>query len=150
MSDIEKLKDEYIDHMMNPRNYGKIDDYDAKGIGKNPYNNELVEIYLKVAGDKIEDIKFQALGCMSTVVGGSIFTDMVKGESLDEAVFTAEDFLDKLKNAPASERACGEMVAKAFLAAVENLKNRREGSDEKEHTLFISEDCITELQNETE
>ncbi|NPA82212.1 MAG: FeS assembly protein SufA, partial [Epsilonproteobacteria bacterium] len=39
MSDIEKLKDEYIDHMMNPRNYGKIDDYDAKGIGKNPYNN---------------------------------------------------------------------------------------------------------------
>ncbi len=150
MSDLEKLKDEYIDHMMNPRNYGKIEEYDAKGVGKNPLNSELVEIYLKVDNDMIEDIKFQAVGCMSTVVGGSIFTDMVKKESLKEAVFAAEDFLEKLKNAPPSERACGEMVAKAFLASVENLKNRKNGMDEMEHTLFISEDCVTELENETE
>ena len=150
MSDIEKLKDEYIDHMMNPRNYGKIEDFDAKGIGKNPLNNELVEMYLKTDGEIIKDIKFQAIGCMSTVVGGSIFTDMVRQESLKEAIDVAQDFLNKLQNAPASERACGEMVAKAFLAAVENLKNRREGKEEMEHTLNISQDCVTELKNETE
>ncbi len=151
MSDIQKLKDEYIDHMMNPRNYGKIEEYSGKGIGKNPYNNELVEMYLKIKdSDIIENITFQAIGCMSTIVGGSIFTDMIKGESIKEAVDVAEEFLKNLKNAPVEERACGEMVAKAFLASVENYKKRKEGEDEKEHTFFISEDCVTELQNETE
>ena len=151
MSDIQKLKDEYIDHMMNPRNYGKIEDESGKGVGKNPYNNELVEIYVKIKEpDTIENITFQAIGCMSTIVGGSIFTDMVKGESVKEAVEVAEEFLENLKNAPVTERACGEMVAKAFLAAVKNYENRKRGEDEKEHTLFISEDCVTELENETE
>jgi len=151
MSNIQKLKDEYIDHMMNPRNYGKLPIYDGKGIGKNPYNNELVEIYIQVAKDSvITNVTFQAIGCMSTVVGGSIFTDMVKNETVSEAVSATEEFLKKLVNAPIEDRACGEMVAKAFLAAVKNYENKKEGKNEDEHTLFISENCVTELKNETE
>ena len=145
MSDRDKLKDEYIDHMTNPRNYGSIDDYDGKGVGKNPYNNELVEIYLKVNDNKIiEDIKFQAIGCMSTVVIGSIFTDMVKGESLDEARDVSEEFLEKMKKAPIEERACGEMVAKGYLAAEINYKNRKDGESEEEYIKLISSDCVVE------
>ncbi len=143
MSDREALKDEYLDHMMNPRNYGVIKDENAKGIGINPNNNELVEIYLQVDKDKtIQDIKFQAIGCMSTIVTGSIFTDIIKGESLDEASDVAEEFLEKVKFAPEEERACSEMVAKSFLASVVNFSNREEGKDEKEYSLAISTDCV--------
>ncbi len=144
MSEREKLKDEYIEHMTNPKNYGSIDKYDAKGIGQNPYNNELVEIYLKVDKQTIKDIKFQAIGCMSTVVIGSIFTDMVKGESLDEARDVAEEFLEKMKSAPLEERACGEMVAKGYLAAEINYENRQKGELEDEYIKLISSDCVVE------
>ena len=145
MSDREALKDEYIDHMVNPRNYGTIDKQDGKGIGKNPMNNELVELYLKVDSDEnIEDIKFQAIGCMSTVVTGSIFTDIVKGESLVEAEDVADEFLKKLENAPAEERACAEMVAKSFMAAQLNFYHKRDGKDEDEYVLHISNDCMVD------
>ena len=138
---IQELKDEYIDHMMNPRNYGKIENYDALGVGKNPFNNELVNLYLKVNDDIIEDVKFECIGCMSTVVTGSIFTDMIKGETVQEAEDVALEFIANLANAPIEQRACGEMVAKAYLAAYENLKHRRAGQDEESFTMQISNDC---------
>ena len=142
MADLEALKEEYIDHMMNPRNYGKVDNPDAVGIGKNPHNNEMVEIYLKLDGDVIKEIKFMAIGCMSTIVTGSIFTDMLVGETIAEGESVAEEFIANLVNAPEEQRACGEMVAKAFLAALVNLEHRRSGKDEEAYTLIISEDCV--------
>jgi nitrogen fixation NifU-like protein len=144
MADIEALKDEYIDHMMNPRNYGKIENYSAKGIGKNPNNNELVEMYIKVTQNILVDVKFLAIGCMSTIVTGSIFTDMIIGETIEEAESVVDDFIKGLDNAPPETKACGEMVAKSFMAALINLENRANGKDEDEYTLLISEDCITD------
>ena len=138
---IAELKDEYIDHMMNPRNYGKIENHDAFGIGKNPFNNELVNMHLKVKDGIIEDVKFECIGCMSTVVTGSIFTDMIVGESLEEAEDVALEFIKNLEKAPIEQRACGEMVAKAFLAAYENYKNRQAGKNEESFTMQISSDC---------
>jgi len=138
---IQELKDEYIDHMMNPRNYGKVENPDAFGIGKNPFNNELVNLYLKVDGDTIKEIKFECIGCMSTVVTGSIFTDMIEGETIQEAEDVANEFIANLENAPIEQRACGEMVAKAYLASYENLKHRRDGKDEESFTMQISSDC---------
>ncbi len=146
---IQELKDEYIDHMMNPRNYGKIESEDALGVGKNPFNNELVNLYLKVDGDMIKEIKFECIGCMTTVVTGSIFTDMIENETVQEAEDVAQEFIANLDNAPLEQRACGEMVAKAYLAAYENLKHRREGKDEKSFTMHISTDCYPqEIQEE--
>lgn len=146
MADIEALKDEYIDHMMHPRNYGKIDNYSGKGIGKNPNNNELVEMYLKVTQNILVDIKFQAIGCMSTIITGSIFTEMVTGETIQEAESVMEDFVKGLENAPPETKACGEMVAKSFIAALVNVANRENGKDENEYTLLISEDCVIEQE----
>ncbi len=143
-SDPQALRDEYIDHMMNPRNYGKLESPSALGIGKNPNNGELVELYLKVGDDKIEDIRFQAIGCMSTIVTGSIFTDMIKGETIAEAEDVVEDFLGRIKNAPPEQRACAEMVAKAFMAALLNLEERKSGKEVESYTLMISEDCVTD------
>ncbi len=144
MADLEALKEEYLDHMMNPRNYGTIGQADAKGVGQNPLNNEMVEIYLRLDGDTIKEIKFMAIGCMSTIVTGSIFTDMLVGETIAEGESVAEEFLKNLVNAPEEQRACGEMVAKAFLAALVNLDHRRQGKEEESYTLVISENCGVE------
>ena len=114
------------------------------GIGKNPNNGELVEIYLKIDGEIITDIRFQAIGCMSTIVTGSIFTDMIKGETIAEAEDVVEDFLKRIETAPPEQKACAEMVAKAFMAALLNLEERKCGKEAESYTLMISEDCITD------
>ncbi len=143
MSNREELKAEYIDHLMHPRNYGEMEDYNGKGIGKNPHNNELVEMYLRIDKDQnIEDIKFQSIGCASTSVTGSIFTDIVKGEQLSEAEDVADEFLKKVKDAPIETRACAEMVVKGFMAAQVNYLHKNEGKEEESYTLLISEDCV--------
>ena len=139
----EALKDEYIDHMMNPRNYGVIANYSGKGIGNNPNNNEMVEMYVSIEKEVLMNLKYQAIGCTTTVAGASIFTDMICGETLEEAVSVAKQVLKKLETAPEEDRACGEMVVTSFLASLQNYENRKTG-DEKEYSLNIANDCPTE------
>ncbi len=143
-NDTQALRDEYIDHMMNPRNYGTLEEPSAVGIGKNPHNNELVELYLKVEEDRIEEIAFQAIGCMSTIVTGSIFTDMIKGETIAEAEDVVEDFLGRIEEAPPEQQACAEMVAKSFMAALVHLQRRKEGDSSPSYTLSIGGECISD------
>jgi nitrogen fixation NifU-like protein len=138
MSDIRKISKEYLEHLMSPKNYGKLSHYQGKGIGINPHNSERVEIYIAVdTTNTITDIKFQAIGCTTTVTGASILTDMIKGESVQEALDVTQEALGQLENAPAQERACGEMVAVALLAAVESFQ-----SNDPEATKTINSDCL--------
>ena len=120
MQDNEELNEMmqlYVDHMANPRNYGKMDSYDAIGIGKNPDNGESVVVYFTL-DDKgiIDDIAFQVKACSTTVVSGSIFTETVKGVDLEEALVLSNIMLDKLDELPPEDAACSEIVTMAFLA----------------------------------
>lgn len=137
-----ELYDITMDHMMNPRNYGKLENPDGQGIGKNPENGEMVIVYLKMDGDRIEDIRFQAKACMTTIIAGSIFTDTVKGSTIDEAKDLAQIMLGKLDQMPPEEAACSEMVAQAFLAALDHYEAKKRDPEAIVPTHMISRACI--------
>lgn len=84
-----KVDEELIEHMSNPQNYGALENPDAMGIGENPENDEKVIITLRVSREseslRIIDIKFQAIGCMTTVVAGSVITGEAKGLTFSTA-----------------------------------------------------------------
>ncbi len=141
MRDEEAFKDKYEEHLINPKNYGNMDEYDARGIGKSQNKKESVEIYLRVENDLITDIKFEAFGCTNTVVIGSMFTHMIKGHTMQDANAVMISFLKGIQNAPSQTKACGEIVAKAFTATQLNYKNRLCGNPEDFHILSIGEDC---------
>ena len=142
--DEKELYDTTMDHMMNPRNYGKLDDADAVGIGKNPQNGEMVIVYLKISDGKIEDIKFQAKACMTTVIAGSIFTQTVKGASVEEGRELTSIMLEKLDLMPPEEAACSEMVAEAFLAALDHYEAKKSDPDAPPSTRMITKACAVE------
>ena len=76
-----------LDHFKNPRNVGTLEGPDvASGRVGNPICGDLMEIYIKVIDDKIDDIKFKTFGCGSAVATSSMITEMVKGKTLDEAM----------------------------------------------------------------
>ena len=143
----EELYDITMDHMMNPRNYGKLENPDAMGIGKNPDNGEMVIVYLKMEGDRIEEIRFQAKACMTTVIAGSIFTETVAGTTVEEAKELTKIMIDKLDGMPPEEAACSEMVAEAFLAALDQWEAKKSDPDAIVPTHIISRACAVPAES---
>ena len=74
-----------LDHFRNPRNVGTLEGDDvAVGRVGNPICGDLMEIYIRVKDDRIEDIKFRTFGCGSAIATSSMITEMVQGLTLDE------------------------------------------------------------------
>lgn len=136
--------EQLMKHMMNPQNYGEMESSDAIGVGKNPQNGEKVAIYLKVkAGDEpiIEDISFQAIGCTTTIVAGSIITSEAKGVTFSRAEELISITLGMLDNVPPEDAACSEMVALALQASMDTYKERQKDSDFPMISYIIRTDC---------
>jgi nitrogen fixation NifU-like protein len=75
-----------LDHFMNPRNVGEIENPDGFGRTLNPINQYLTDIYLRVKDGCIDDIKFKTFGCVVTIAAASALTTGVKGKSLSEII----------------------------------------------------------------
>ncbi len=139
---------EILEHMMEPKNYGVIEDSDCEGLGENPQNGEKVALYAKIENNRILDIKFQAIGCSSTIVAGSIFTDSVKNELIEEADILADKILDMLDDKPSEEAACSEMVVMAYKSMYQNYSDRLKDKNALVVSKSISYSCEIEQKEE--
>jgi nitrogen fixation NifU-like protein len=74
-----------MDHFMNPRNQGEIENPDGVGEVGNPKCGDIMKIFLRVRDGRIEDVKFQTFGCGAAVATSSMATELVKGKTLEEA-----------------------------------------------------------------
>ena len=139
---------EILEHMMEPKNYGVLENSDCEGLGENPQNDEKVALYAKIEDNRILDIKFQAIGCSSTIVAGSIFTDSVKGELISEADILANKILDMLDDKPSEEAACSEMVVMSYKSMYQNYIDRLSDKDATVISKSISYSCQIEEKEE--
>ena len=143
MSDLDPS---IIEHMANPHNYGPMENPDAMGIGENPENGEKVVIYLKVKEENgepiIEDIKFQAIACMTTVVAGSIITHEAENISFETGNELIGATLGMLDSVPPAEAACSEMVALSLQAAMDTYRAKKEDPNVGTITYKIENSCI--------
>ena len=133
-----------VEHMMNPQNYGKIEDADATGMGKNPQNGEKVAVYLKVEAQDdplITDIAFQAIGCTTTVVAGSIVTSEAKNIHFTRAEELVSTTLGMLENQSPEDAACTEMVALALKAALDTYAEKQKDPEFTMLSYHIQTDC---------
>ena len=93
MSELNDLYQEVIlDHSRHPHNYHAMADASRKAEGYNPLCGDQVTVYLKLNGDKIEDISFEGKGCAISKSSASVMTDIVKGKSKNEAATIFEKF----------------------------------------------------------
>ena len=72
-----------MDHFMNPRNVGKIEDADGVGEVGNAKCGDIMKIYLKIEDDTVTDVKFNTFGCGSAIASSSMATELIKGKKLD-------------------------------------------------------------------
>ena len=115
-----------MDHFMNPRNVGEIED--ASGVGEvgNAKCGDIMKIYIKVDdNDVITDVKFKTFGCGAAVATSSMATEMVKGKSIDEALqLTNKAVAEALDGLPPVKMHCSLLAEQAIHAAVEDYQKK--------------------------
>lgn len=115
-----------MEHFMNPKNVGTMDDPDGHGKVGNPICGDLMEIFIKVKDDKIEDIRFQTFGCGSAIATSSMVSEMAKGMRLDEAMkITRNDVADELDGLPPVKMHCSNLAADALHEAIKDYKRKK-------------------------
>lgn len=137
----EELSQEILEHLMHPKNYGQIDPHNGVGMGYDAKTSEFVIIYLHVTDARIENIGFATNGCQDTVVLGSMFTEMIKGDTLSNAHRALELMRTQMHESSASQQACAEMVLCAFEAAEQNTDARAKGDTDMMHKKMINQSC---------
>jgi nitrogen fixation NifU-like protein len=145
----KELSDEIIDHLMKPKNYGQINPSNGVGMGYDPKTQEFVIFYLHVKDEKLENVGFATNGCQDTVVLGSMFTEMIKGDTLANAKRASVLMKEQIENAPASQQACADMVLTSFDAALLNYVHLEDGKEELMYKIAIAQSCDIKEENES-
>ena len=110
-----------MDHFMNPRNVGTIED--ASGVGEvgNAKCGDIMKIYLKIENDIIEDVKFETFGCGSAIASSSMATEMIMGKSIHEALaLTNAAVCEALDGLPAHKVHCSVLAEEAIKNALKD------------------------------
>ena len=111
---------------MNPHNVGVIEDPDGYGKVGNPVCGDLMEIFIRVRNDVIEDIRFRTFGCGSAIATSSMVTDLAKGKTLDEAMeITRDDVATELEGLPPRKMHCSNLAADALHAAIQDYREKQ-------------------------
>jgi len=137
----EGMNPEVLEHLMNPKNYGKLDDANGIGVALDEKTKEYVIFYILLNGDVLDNVSFATNGCQDTVVIGSMFSEMIKTNDIEYAKKAIEKMHAKLGEMTPQQKICAELVFTAFIAALKNHDNRAEGKDEELHLLKMKESC---------
>ena len=110
-----------MDHFMNPRNVGVIEN--ASGVGEvgNAKCGDIMKIYLKIENDIIEDVKFETFGCGSAIASSSMATEMILGKSIHEAMALPNKAVaEALDGLPANKLHCSVLAEEAIKNALKD------------------------------
>jgi len=119
--------EQVMDHFMNPRNMGEMEDPSGVGTVGNAKCGDIMRIYIKVEDNVITDVKFKTFGCGAAIATSSKATEIVKGMPLDEALnVTNKMVMDALGGLPPVKVHCSVLAEEALHAAIQDYKDRLE------------------------
>ena len=121
-----------MDHFQNPKNVGEIPDADGVGTVGNAHCGDIMQMYIKVNGNKITEAKFKTFGCGAAIATSSILTERIKGATLDEALNISEETSKEvLSQLPKEKIPCFTLATDALKLAVEECRCKLAGFHEK-------------------
>ena len=163
MNEQKELEAEIGRHLMQPENYGKLEDADCVGVGVDHATKSYVIMYIKRDDSSIKDVMFGTNGTQDTTTLGSLFTEMIKGDTIEGAIETTsaldKDLQESYTAIPAPkvdatkpegeqvERVSTEhqdsanMVLTAFRAAMRHYDRKQSGIEEEQFEMSIVKTC---------
>ena len=140
-----------MDHFMNPRNVGELENPDGTGTYGSPVCGDMMQIQIKVENDVITDAKFKTFGCGSAIASSSMATSMIIGKTIDEALeISNKQIIEELGGLPAVKVHCSVLADHAIKSAIydyaekngktyKGLEGFDPNADEDDHDHIIEE-----------
>jgi nitrogen fixation protein NifU and related proteins len=114
-----------LDHFERPRNAGEVADPDASIQIENPVCGDLLKLTLKLSGDRIEEIRFLAKGCVSSIACGSALTELVRGRTVAMArELGNEQLVGSIGMLPPASSHASHLALDALAAALDQLTGK--------------------------
>lgn len=163
MDEQASLKAEIGKHLMQPENYGKLENADCTGVGIDNTTQSYVIMYMNLSNTHIVDVMFGSNATQDVNTLGSLFTEMIKGDEIVNALKTTlglEQDLQKSyaeipapkidKTKPEGEQVehvsteyqdSANMVLTAFRAAMRHYDRKKGGIQEDQFEMNIVKSC---------
>lgn len=117
-----------MDHFINPRNMGEIEDADGIGEVGNPGSGDVTKLFLKIEDNRIIDVKFKTFGCGAAIAASSMTTELIKGKTIDEALsISNEAVAEALGGLPPAKQHCSVLAEEALKIAIEDYRKKKAG-----------------------
>ena len=109
-----------MDHFMNPRNVGEIENASGVGTVGNAKCGDIMRMYLDIDDNGIiQDVKFKTFGCGAAVATSSMATELVKGKTIQQALeVTNKAVMEALDGLPPVKVHCSLLAEEAIHAAL--------------------------------
>jgi len=149
MSELTDLYQEVIlDHNRRPRNFRALEQASRTQEGYNPLCGDRLTVYVKLAGDVIEDVSFQGTGCAISKASASLMTDALKGKTVVQARAIFDQFHDMVTSSP--ETPAADLGKLSVLSGVREYPTRIKCASLAWHTLkaAVSDDKAGPISTE--
>lgn len=80
----ELYRDVILDHNKRPRNFGALSPADAEADGHNALCGDRLRVAMRLAGDRISEVRFEGKGCAISVASASLMTEAIRGRTRAE------------------------------------------------------------------
>ena len=145
MSQVTEYSEKVMDHFMNPRNVGEMENPSGVGTVGNAKCGDIMRMYLDIDENRVvKEAKFKTFGCGAAVATSSMATELVKGKTVQEALeVTNKAVMEALDGLPPVKIHCSLLAEEAIHAAlwdyakkndivIEGLKEQVNDIDETE------------------
>ena len=125
----QKVIDRFENVLKNPTKHsvGRFDPNDADiatGLAGAPACGDVMKLQLKIKDNIITDVKFKTYGCGSAIASSTMFVDMLKGKTIQNANQIKDKDIAEALDLPAIKLHCSVLAEDAIRQAIENWKNK--------------------------
>lgn len=106
---------------------GRFDPTDpnvATGMTGAPSCGDVMRLQLKLNGDTIEDVKFKTYGCGSAIASSTMFVEMLKGKTVEEAKQIKDKDIAKALDLPPIKLHCSVLAEESIAKALEDWETK--------------------------
>ena len=98
----------------------------ATGMTGAPACGDVMKLQLKIdpGNNRIVDVKFKTYGCGSAIASSTMFVEMLKGSTIEEAKQIKDKDIAEALNLPAIKLHCSVLAEDSIRKAIEDWENR--------------------------
>jgi len=127
MSQVTEYSEKVMDHFMNTRNVGEMENPSGVGTVGNAKCGDIMRMYLDIDENRVvKEAKFKTFGCGSAIASSSMATEMIIGKTIDEALDIGnKKIVDELGGLPAVKIHCSVLAEQAVRSALSDYYTRQ-------------------------